>query len=89
MQDWDDPPTCVLWPAFRDALSHIKQTGAIPGHESHDHLNKQVEVGVRSQALDEWREKFKRLYETELEKGVEIVWFLVDGFVLYWDKVSM
>jgi hypothetical protein len=42
-------------------------------------MNKQVEVGVDEKVKATWREKFSR---------VDVKWCIVDGFVLYWDKVS-
>lgn len=56
-------------------------------HQSHDHLNKQVEVDVDPDVLEKAREGFKRIEEEQRTKGLELVWFLVDGFVLYWDQV--
>lgn len=88
LQDWDDPPTCILWPEFRDAIRTIKKDGILPAqHQSHDHLNKQVEVDVDPEVLEIAKEGFKRIEEEQRTKGCELVWFLVDGFVLYWDQV--
>jgi len=88
LQDWDDPPTCILWQEFRDTLRTIKKIGKLPAqHQSHDHLNKQVEVDVDQAVLDQAREGFKRIEDDQRLKGFELVWFLVDGFVLYWDQV--
>ena len=42
-------------------------------------MNKQVDVGVDEKVKEAWREKFK---------GVDVRWCIVDGFILYWDKVS-
>ncbi len=90
LQDWDDPPTCVLWPEFRSTLSHVRSHGVLPPlHSSHDHLNKQVEVDVDSKAETRWREAFRELVEIKAAEGVELTWFIVDGFVLYWDEVGV
>lgn len=90
LQDWDDPPTCILWSDFRDTLRTIQSTGTLPAqHQSHDHLNKQVEVDVDAGVLDTAREAFQRIEQQYRETGYELVWFIVDGFVLYWDKVCL
>jgi hypothetical protein len=47
-------------------------------------LNKQVEAEVYLEA----KRAFKRLEQEQQELGHELVWFIVDGFVLYWDKAS-
>jgi nicotinamide/nicotinate riboside kinase len=51
-------------------------------------LNKQVEVSVDTERYSEAKRAFKRLEQEQQELGYELVWFIVDGFVLYWDKVS-
>jgi nicotinamide/nicotinate riboside kinase len=88
LQDWDDPPTCIVWSKFRSTLEHIKITGDAPeGHTSQDHLNKQVEVGV-DPTIAQWKATFAAFSNSQAEVGIEIVWYIIDGFVLYWDKVS-
>jgi hypothetical protein len=52
-------------------------------------LNKQVEVDVDAVLLHTARETFQRIEQQYREKGYELVWFIVDGFVLYWDKVRL
>ena len=89
VQDWDDPPTCIIWEDFRRCLQHVRTTGKLPEHHSsHDHLNKQVVVGIEDDVLRQWREAFERYEAAQRAEGVEVVWFIVDGFVLYWDKVG-
>jgi hypothetical protein len=88
VQDWDDPPTCILWPEFRSTLQYVRSQGSLPPlHNSHDHLNKQIEVDVDSAVEARWREAFEKLTADKAGEGVELVWFIVDGFVLYWDEV--
>lgn len=86
VQDWDDPPTCVEWPRMRQVLGAIRQSGKVPQeHDSFDHLNAQVEVGVDGGVVHEWGTKLGQV--TVTGGGEEkIVWVLVDGFVLYWDR---
>lgn len=89
LQDWDDPPTCILWPEFRDTLRHVRSTGVLPElHQSHDHLNKQVEVEIDSGVFERARATFTQIEADSHARGESIVWYIVDGFVLFWDKVS-
>ena len=89
IQDWDDPPTCILWNEFRSTMDHLRNHGTLPHqHTSHDHLNKQVEVEIDPSVQEEWKQAFKRLKEEKEEENIELVWYIVDGFVLYWDMVS-
>lgn len=46
-------------------------------------------MDVDQDVLDRAREGFERVEEDQRSKGFELVWFLVDGFVLYWDKVRL
>jgi nicotinamide/nicotinate riboside kinase len=95
-QDWDHPPTAILWPEFQRALLHSKTHGEpSPEVQSHDHLNVQSEeekkkVTVRDEAAGVWRERFtglKKELEAEAEGGERVVFGFVDGFLLYWDEV--
>jgi nicotinamide/nicotinate riboside kinase len=89
VQDWDDPPTCILWQEFRDTLSHLQQHGELPPvYQSRDHLNKQIEVEIDSAIKNVWEQRMTDVIEQQRAQGVELVWFIVDGFVLYWDKVG-
>lgn len=95
-QDWDHPPTAILWPEFQRALLHSKAHGEpSPEVQSHDHLNVQSEeekkkVTVRDEVAGVWRERFaglKKELEAEAEGGERVVFGFVDGFLLYWDEV--
>lgn len=58
-----------------------------PDHYSHDHLNEQKEVSVNPDVIERWAKEF-RVIEEEREKGGEkVIWVLLDGFLLYWDRV--
>lgn len=71
-------------------LTTIRETGEVPAeHHSHDHLNEQVEVPVEADMIAAWKGKFEGM-RMELEgKGEKVVWVIVDGFLLYWDKVRI
>ena len=55
---------------------------------SHDHLNKQIEVEVEPDVFEKWRRDFEGL-ERDMRENGEVVWMIVDGFVLYWDPVRI
>lgn len=73
---------------MRSFLRDVKKTGVLPdSHNSHDHLNEQKDVPVDSALYSRWTSEFERIAKEGREKGEEIVWGFVDGFLLYWDKV--
>ena len=70
-------------------LAKIRTSGGEipPDHYSHDHLNEQKEVPVSADVIERWTEEFRRIGE-EMEKGEEkVTWVLLDGFLLYWNRV--
>jgi len=84
IQDWDAPRGAIDWNRLVTFLKDVKVTGEIPEeHKSHDHLNEQKEVPV-SEEVERWKEEFDKAGEEAKTKGEEIVWGLVDGFLLYW-----
>ncbi|GHJ84679.1 hypothetical protein NliqN6_1081 [Naganishia liquefaciens] len=86
IQDWDRADTAIDWPYFRRELEYAKKEGEhLPELRSHDHLNKQVEVPIDDAILTEWRTKFQELEDRERAKGIELIFVLVDGFLLYYD----
>ncbi|KAF9219557.1 P-loop containing nucleoside triphosphate hydrolase protein [Gyrodon lividus] len=87
VQDWDAPQGAIDWPRLRTFLNNVKQNGAIPpDHRSHDHLNKQVDISIDEGTSQELKAGFQRLEAEQEKKGIRIIWGLVDGFLLYWDK---
>lgn len=86
IQDWDDPETCILWPKARAAIAQIKKTGQLPaGHTSNDHLNQLSAVGITPEAEAHWSAELRRVADESAARGEDIVWVLIDGFVLYYD----
>ncbi|KAG8828922.1 ribosylnicotinamide kinase [Serendipita sp. 399] len=67
-------------------LRRVKDTGILPeDHKSHDGLNKQEPVPISDDALAHWRSQFQEMHDSaKRDHGVELVWGLVDGFLLYW-----
>jgi nicotinamide/nicotinate riboside kinase len=71
-------------------LAQVKATGEIPGeHYSHDHLNKQHPIPIDDAVLAHWRSVFTKQREEHNARGERVVYGLVDGFLLYWHKVSV
>lgn len=89
VQDWDAPAGAISWDRFVTFLRRVKETGEIPlDHRSHDHLNEQKDIPIPNEVRDSWITEFKRIQE-ERESGddaTQLVWVLVDGFLLYWHK---
>ena len=86
VQDWDAAPGAISWDRLAEFLRHVKETGVIPpDHRSHDHLNEYKELEVE----DKVREKWTKEFEFIKQKKERIIWGLVDGFLLYWNKVSI
>lgn len=66
----------------------MKEDGVIPpDHRSHDHLNEQKNIPLTDSAYQELRTRFQEAEDEQRKKGIRILWGLVDGFLLYWDKV--
>ncbi|KAI6111269.1 hypothetical protein F5141DRAFT_1113597 [Pisolithus sp. B1] len=88
MQDWDNPESAVDWPRFRQFLENVKQDGRIPpDHIRNDPYNEQKKFPVDEECSAKWKSHFEEVERRAREDhGVEIVWTLVDGFLLYWDQ---
>ncbi|KAJ7718023.1 P-loop containing nucleoside triphosphate hydrolase protein [Mycena maculata] len=86
VQDWDAAPGAIVWPRMISFLREVKATGQIPaGHRSHDHLNEQKDVPIPVEVRDRWVTVFEGLAARRAAEGSEdIVWGLVDGFLMYW-----
>ncbi|CAE6430367.1 unnamed protein product [Rhizoctonia solani] len=88
VQDWDDAPTAIDWPRLRASLKYVKSHGILPdSHHSHDHLNEQREVPVSRDILEQLETQFREVEAQWDTKGIDVIWALLDGFLLYWDKV--
>ena len=89
VQDWDAPAGAISWDRLVEFLRHVKDTGVIPpDHRSHDHLNEQKEVKVEEKVRQKWIKEFETLKQDK-QDDERIIWGLVDGFLLYWNKVSV
>ena len=58
-----------------------------PDHRSHDHLNEQKDIPITDSAQQELRTRFQEVEDEQRKKGIRTIWGLVDGFLLYWDRV--
>ena len=88
--DWDTPQGAINWPRLRAFLRSVKENAAIPpDHRSHDHMNEQKNIALTDSTFQRLRTRFQELEDEQRKKGIRIIWGLVDGFLLYWDKVIM
>lgn len=79
----------IDWPRQRSILHHARLTGSLPPeHNSHDHLNEQIQVPISSTLRASWRTNFEALLSGELRGGGEWRFFLVDGFLMFEDDES-
>ncbi|KAH7923396.1 P-loop containing nucleoside triphosphate hydrolase protein [Leucogyrophana mollusca] len=87
VQDWDAAPGAIEWPRLVKFLKDVKADGKIPpDHKSHDHLNEQKDVPISDESFARLRAEFERIAEEKKSAGEEVVWGLVDGFLLYWHQ---
>ncbi|OCH86438.1 P-loop containing nucleoside triphosphate hydrolase protein [Obba rivulosa] len=85
VQDWDSAEGAIDWPRMIKTLEEVKRTGVIPPeHYSHDHLNEQRDVPIDPETFERWRDTFTRIDEERRQASEQLVWVLVDGFLLYW-----
>lgn len=73
-------------------ISFLRQVRASGGetpsdHYSHDHLNEQKEVPVKPGTIERWAEEFRRIGEEREKAGEKLIWLVLDGFLLYWNRV--
>lgn len=87
-QDWDAPDCAIDYPRLSNFLKHVKDTGCIPDdHRSHDHLNKHTDLPIEAECQRRLAENFRVIQDQVKESDhINIVWGLVDGFLLYWNQ---
>jgi len=88
VQDWDAAPGAIAWDRLVEFLRRVKKTGVIPpDHRSHDHLNEQKEIKVEGKVREKWIKEFETIKQDhDKQDKPRIIWGLVDGFLLYWNK---
>lgn len=86
VQDWDDAPGAIDWDRLATFISRVKDEGILPDHPSHDHLNSQRDTPVPQEMRTAWAKHFQNLVDRSSKKGIRVVFALLDGFLLYWDK---
>lgn len=52
-------------------------------------MNEQKNIPLTDTALQAFRARFQEIEDEQRKKGFRITWGLVDGFLLYWDKVTI
>lgn len=86
VQDWDAPAGAISWDRLVNFLKTVRKTGEIPqDHRSHDHLNENNEIDIDENVKAKWIKEFEGLKKDN--QGEQVLWVLVDGFLLYWHKV--
>ncbi|TBU31738.1 P-loop containing nucleoside triphosphate hydrolase protein [Dichomitus squalens] len=86
VQDWDRAEGAIEWPRMIKALEEVRRTGVIPPeHVSHDHLNEQKDVPIDETIFQKWRKRFEEVEQEHRERGEEVKWVIVDGFLLFWE----
>ena len=50
-------------------------------------MNEQKDVPVEKATVERWREAFSKIQKQHEAAGETLIWVMVDGFLLYWDKV--
>lgn len=86
VRDWDDPPGAIEWERMANELLYVKANGRTSdSHYSHDQLNLQKPVEVDQAVAREWKKKLSDIHELFAQQGEDVVWVVVDGFLLYWD----
>ncbi|EJF57622.1 P-loop containing nucleoside triphosphate hydrolase protein [Dichomitus squalens LYAD-421 SS1] len=86
VQDWDRAEGAIEWPRIIKALEEVRRTGVIPPeHVSHDHLNAQKDVPIDETTFQKWRKRFEEVEQEHRERGEEVKWVIVDGFLLFWE----
>jgi len=88
VQDWDSPAGAIQWDRLVPFLGELRaSSGNIPpDHCSHEHLNEQKEVPVSPGVIERWTEEFRRIKAEREKEGERVVWVLLDGFLLYWNR---
>lgn len=70
-------------------LTELKKTGILGDHHSVDSLNQNAAVPVGDEVILKWKELSKKVVAKQESQGENLVWVIVDGFLLFWDEVSL
>ncbi|QRW11898.1 nicotinamide riboside kinase [Ceratobasidium sp. AG-Ba] len=93
LRDLEDPPTAIDWPAFREAFKRFRSNR--PFDDSHSKSSDTSTPSlnfsgkIANSSLKEWRSRFKRLQQEQMQRGIKIEWRLVEGFLLYYEPEIM
>ncbi|KIY73889.1 hypothetical protein CYLTODRAFT_416543 [Cylindrobasidium torrendii FP15055 ss-10] len=85
-ENWDDPEGAVDWDRMANYLTALKNTGVLGEHSSVDSMNQNAAVPVDDEVISKWTQASQKVLKDRQSRGEQIVWVLVDGFLLYWDE---
>ncbi|KAJ8094236.1 ribosylnicotinamide kinase [Marasmius tenuissimus] len=85
-ENWDDPEGAVEWDRMANYLTELKKTGVLGEHHSVDSFNQNAAVPVDDEVISKWKELSKKIFTERESQGENLVWIIVDGFLLYWDE---
>ncbi|KAF5384514.1 hypothetical protein D9757_006405 [Collybiopsis confluens] len=86
-ENWDDPEGAVEWDRMANYLTELKNTGALGEHHSVDSFNQNTAaVPVSDEVISKWKDLSQKVSAERQSHGENLVWVIVDGFLLYWDE---
>jgi nicotinamide/nicotinate riboside kinase len=87
-KNWD-VPSAIDWPGMLKVLQDVKRTGSIPlDHIGPDDCYDVGDIPIDENRAVEWKSRFGDLKQRCLvAANVEVIWVLVEGFMLYWNQV--
>ena len=85
--DWDDAHGAILWPKMIAEVAHLQANGRPSKLQTNDHLIEQNQLCLEDKILDGWRKQFEPISEEAYSRGIDIVWAILDGFLMYWNPV--
>ncbi|KAL0062270.1 ribosylnicotinamide kinase [Marasmius tenuissimus] len=85
-ENWDDPEGAVEWDRMANYLTELKKTGVLGEHHSVDSFNQNAAVPVDDEVISKWKKLSEKVFTERQSQGENLVWVIVDGFLLYWDE---
>ncbi|TCD65673.1 ribosylnicotinamide kinase [Steccherinum ochraceum] len=85
-ENWDDPEGAVEWDRMANYLAEVKKTGVLGEHLSVDSFNQNAAVPVADEIISKWKALSQKISAERQSQGQNLVWVIVDGFLLYWDE---
>ncbi|PPR01343.1 hypothetical protein CVT24_006321 [Panaeolus cyanescens] len=85
-ENWDDPEGAVDWDRMANYLIELKKTGVLGDHHSVANFNQTAAVPVDDQIISKWKQLSEKVFAEHQSRSENLVWVIVDGFLLYWDE---